>query len=163
MDSKFHSGKTEAGKGQGRDREERCNTYASTNVSGTGPFSVKFREQGVKLEYGATPTTGTRPPRATSKPDRGTDQRKTPPVLQPCWAAMDMIHPVAPNDLERVKNGKGFQLVTLSGTRAMIIELNQNTNPALKDKRVRQAINYAINQVGIVEKINKGFGPALAR
>ena len=48
--------------------------------------------------------------------------------------------------------------MTLSGTRAIIIELNQNTNPALKDKRVRQAINYAINQVGIVDKINKGFG-----
>ena len=71
-----------------------------------------------------------------------------------------MIHPVAPNDLERVKNGKDSQLVTLSGTRAIIIELNQNTNPALKDKRVRQAINYAINQVGIVDKINKGFGTA---
>ncbi|MFB0625689.1 ABC transporter substrate-binding protein, partial [Aeromonas hydrophila] len=68
------------------------------------------------------------------------------------------IYPVAPNDLERVKNGKDTQLVTLSGTRAIIIELNQNTNPALTDKRVRQAINYAINQVGIVEKINKGFG-----
>lgn len=71
---------------------------------------------------------------------------------------VDMIYPVAPNDLERVKNGKDSQLVTLSGTRAIIIELNQNTNPALKDKRVRQAINYAINQVGIVDKINKGFG-----
>ncbi|MGX8249492.1 ABC transporter substrate-binding protein, partial [Escherichia coli] len=50
MDSKFYTGKTEAGKDKG-EIVKNGDSFASTHVSGTGPFSVKFREQGVKLEY----------------------------------------------------------------------------------------------------------------
>lgn len=49
MDSKFYTGKTEDGK----DKDEivkAANTYAANHVSGTGPFKLVSREQGVKLE-----------------------------------------------------------------------------------------------------------------
>lgn len=48
MDSKFYTGKTEDGK----DKDEivkAANTYAANHVSGTGPFKLVSREQGVKL------------------------------------------------------------------------------------------------------------------
>ena len=38
--------------------------------------------------------------------------------------------------------------------------MNQNSNEALKDVRVRQAIVHAINNEGIVKKIMKGFATA---
>ena len=38
-----------------------------------------------------------------------------------------------------------------------MIEESQKTQPAIADKRLRQAVNYAVNQDGIVEKIMKAF------
>ncbi|MCA2471043.1 MULTISPECIES: ABC transporter substrate-binding protein, partial [Vibrio] len=73
---------------------------------------------------------------------------------------VDMIHPVAPNDHQRVKDAKGIDLVTLPGTRIITFQMNQNSNEALKDVRVRQAIVHAINNEGIVKKIMKGFATA---
>ena len=75
---------------------------------------------------------------------------------------VDMIYPVAPNDLERVKNGKDSQLVTLSGTRAIIIELNQNTNPALKDKRVRQPSTTPSTRWALSRRSTRASVPLLA-
>ncbi|MCV5804650.1 ABC transporter substrate-binding protein, partial [Escherichia coli] len=66
---------------------------------------------------------------------------------------VDMIHPVAPNDHKRVEDADGIDLVTLPGTRIITFQLNQNSNEALKDVRVRQAIVHAINNEGIVKKI----------
>lgn len=158
MDAKFYSGKTSEGKDKAEIIKNGA-SFASTNVSGTGPFTVKFREQGVKLDYA-------RNPNYWDKASKGNvDNLTLVPIKEDATRVaallggdVDVIYPVAPNDLDRVKKGANTQLVTLSGTRAIIIELNQNTNPALKDKRVRQAIDYAVNQVGIVQKINKGFG-----
>lgn len=85
MDSKFYSGKTEAGKDKA-EIVKNGDSFASTNVSGTGPFSVKFREQGVKLEY-------VRNANYWDKASKGNVENltvvpiKDPPVLQPCWAA----------------------------------------------------------------------------
>ena len=40
------------------------------------------------------------------------------------------------------------------------LQLNQKRVEAFKDKRVRQAINYAINNEGIVDRIMRGFATA---
>lgn len=158
MDSKFYSGTASNGKPKDEIIKNGA-SFASTNVSGTGPFTVKFREQGVKLEYA-------RNPNYWDKTSKGNvDNLTLVPIKEDATRVaallggdVDVIYPVAPNDLERVEKGQNTQLVTLPGTRAIVVELNQNTNPALKDKRVRQAIEYAINQEAIVQKINKGFG-----
>ncbi|MCV6019836.1 ABC transporter substrate-binding protein, partial [Escherichia coli] len=50
MDSKFYSGKTEDGKDKS-ELVKHGNSFASTHVSGTGPFIVTSREQGVKVEF----------------------------------------------------------------------------------------------------------------
>jgi len=59
---------------------------------------------------------------------------------------VDMIAPVAPNDQDRVKKAANIQLVTEPSNRTVIFEMNQKTQPAFADKRVRQAVNYAVNQ-----------------
>ena len=74
-----------------------------------------------------------------------------------------MIAPVAPNDYKRVKNADGVDLYTMPGTRIITFQMNQNSNEALKDVRVRQAIVYAINNEGIVKKIMKGAATAAAQ
>ena len=76
---------------------------------------------------------------------------------------MDFIAPVPPTDLERIENDDNTKLVTMTGTRIITLQLNQKRNEALADPKVRQAMAYAINNEGIVQKIMKGFGTVAAQ
>jgi peptide/nickel transport system substrate-binding protein len=76
---------------------------------------------------------------------------------------VDFIAPVPPADLDRIDKDPNTDLVTMSGTRIITFQLNQNRRPEFKDKRVRQAIVHAVNNEGIVEKIMRGFGTAAAQ
>lgn len=157
MDSKFYSGKTEDGKDKA-EVVKHGNSYASTNVSGTGPFTVTSREQGVKVEFD-------RFDGYWDKESKGNvDKLILVPIKEDATRVaallsgdVDMIAPVAPNDHQRVKDASNIDLVTLPGTRIITFQMNQNSNEALKDVRVRQAIVHAINNRGIVEKVMKGF------
>ncbi|WP_028116067.1 ABC transporter substrate-binding protein [Ferrimonas senticii] len=157
MDSQFYSGTDANGQDKGA-LVKHGSTFASTNLSGTGPFIVKYREQGVKIEYVRNPNYW----------DKGSDGNVDNMTLVPIKESgtrvaallsgdVDMISPVAPTDHKRVKSTKGIDLVTMGGTRAITFQLNQNTNPALKDVRVRQAIIHAIDNVGIAKKVMRGF------
>ncbi|CAM2879738.1 ABC transporter substrate-binding protein [Vibrio rarus] len=157
MDSKFYTGKT----ADGKDKSEivkHGNSFASTHVSGTGPFIVTSREQGVKVEF-------KRFDGYWDKESKGNvDHLTLVPIKEDATrvaallsGGVDMIAPVSPNDHKRVESAKGVDLVTLPGTRLISLQMNQNSNPALKDVRVRQAIVYAINNDGIAKKIMKGF------
>ncbi|WP_154180555.1 ABC transporter substrate-binding protein [Vibrio furnissii] len=160
MDSKFYTGKTEDGK----DKSEivkHGNSFASTHISGTGPFIVTQREQGVKVDF-------ERFKDYWDKDSKGNvEHLKLVPIKEDATRVaallsgdVDMIAPVAPNDHKRVESAKGVDLVTLPGTRLISFQMNQSNNEALKDVRVRQAIVYAINNEGIVDKIMKGFATA---
>ncbi|MDC0612155.1 ABC transporter substrate-binding protein [Vibrio sp.] len=163
MDSKFYSGKTDDGKDKG-EIVKHGNSFASTHESGTGPFVIKYREQGVKVEF-------ERFADYWDKDSKGNvDNLTLVPIKEDATRVaallsgdVDMIAPVAPNDLKRVEDAPKVDLVTLPGTRIITFQLNQASNPALKDVRVRQAIVYAINNEGIVKKIMKGFATAAAQ
>ncbi len=133
-------------------------SFANANASGTGPFKITSREHGVKLVL-----------------DRFADywDKKSPgnvqqivftPIKEDATRVaallsgdVDFIQPVPPQDLERIEKNKDLTLVTMPGTRVITFQLNQNRREELKDPRVRQAIVYAINNEGIVQKIMKGF------
>jgi peptide/nickel transport system substrate-binding protein len=51
----------------------------------------------------------------------------------------------------------------MGGTRIITFQMNQKRNEALANPQVRQAIVYAVNNAGIVEKIMRGFGTAAAQ
>ena len=158
MDSKFYSGTTDDGK----DRAELVkhgDSFASRNVSGTGPFVVTSREQGVKMVfdrfdgYWDTETAG------------NVDQIILTPIKEsPTRVAallsgdVDFIAPVPPTDLARVDDNEGTNLITMPGTRIITFQMNQDRVEALKDARVRKAIDYAVNNAGIVDRIMRGFG-----
>lgn len=160
MDSKFYSGKDDAGKDKA-EIVKHGNSYASTHVSGTGPFIVTAREQGVKVDferfdgYWDTASKGN-VDKLTLVPIKE-DATRVAALLS---GDVDMIAPVAPNDHKRVESAKGVDLITLPGTRIITFQMNQSSNEALKDVRVRQAIVHAINNEGIVDKIMKGFATA---
>ncbi|MGF1764049.1 ABC transporter substrate-binding protein [Aliivibrio kagoshimensis] len=156
MDKKFYSGQMD-----GKDKSEivkHGSSYASTNVSGTGPFTVASREQGVKVVFERFD--GYWDKQSPGNVDKLTlvpIKENATRVAALLSGDVDMIHPVAPNDQKRVKGAKNIDLTTVAGTRIITFQMNQDSNPALKDVRVRQAIVHAINNEGIVKKIMKGF------
>jgi len=160
MDHEFYSGTDE--NGEPRDAiVKHGNTFASTHESGTGPFVVTSREQGVRLEFKRFDDYWD-----TESPGNVTEIIFTPIKEDPTRVAsllsggVDFIKPVPPTDLERLGNEDGINLVTMPGTRIITFQMNQERVEAFRDPRVRLAIVYAVNNQGIVDKIMKGFGTA---
>ena len=157
MDSKFY----EAG---GAEIVKHGDSFASKTVSGTGPFIVTEREQGVKVVFERNPNYWD-----TASPGNVQTAVLTPIKEAPTRVAallsgdVDFIAPVPPTDLARIDSDPNTKLVTMTGTRIITLQLNQQRNAALADMKVRQAIVYAINNEGIVQKIMKGFGTAAAQ
>ena len=157
MDSKFYSGNDN--KGNPKDAiTKHGDSFASQNISGTGPFIITSREQGVRVEFN----------RFADYWDKNSPGNVKKIVFTPIAndatrvAALlsgdvDFIAPVPPNDLARIRREKKTNLVAIPGTRIITFQMNQERNPALADKRVRQAIVYAVNNKGIVKKIMKKF------
>lgn len=158
MDSGFYSGTTDDGKSKG-EVVKHGSSFASTHPSGTGPFKLKFRQQGVKVEY-------ERNADYWDKKSPGNVQNMTlVPIKEDATRVaallagdVDFIKPVSPNDHARVEAASDVKLVTEAGTRIITFQLNQERFEPFKDVRVRQAVNYAINQDGIVKRIMRGFG-----
>lgn len=161
MDSKFYTG-TDAN-GKAKDLiEKSTGTFASTNVSGTGPFTLESREQGIKSVYKKNPNYW--------GSQGNIDHLILTPIKEGATRVsalisgdVDWIYPVPPTELDKVKNAKGKALYSLSSDRIIFLELNQNVVPEFKDVRVRQAVNLAVNNTGIVEKVMRGFAVPAAQ
>ena len=73
----------------------------------------------------------------------------------------DMILDLAPDDLDtlRARAGDGFQVVTGNAAKLQFIEFmpKKETDP-LADRRVRQALNYAVDVDAIVANLFHGLG-----
>ena len=156
MDSKFYSGDMD-----GVDKSiiiKHGGSFASTHVSGTGPFTIESREQGVKVVFDRFDNYwDTNSPGNVDKLTLVPIKENATRVAALLSGDVDLIHPVAPNDQKRVIDTKNIELTTVAGTRIITLQMNQSSNEALKDVRVRQAIVYAINNEAIVKKIMKGF------
>jgi peptide/nickel transport system substrate-binding protein len=157
MDRAFYSGLDENGKPKDAIVKHGA-SFASTHASGTGPFIVTEREQGIRLEL----------KRFSDYWDKDSpgnvDKIVFTPIKEPATRVsallagdVDFIAPVPPTDLARIKNAPCCTLITMPSTRVITFELNQDRVAAFRDKRVRLAMVYAVNGTGIAEKIMRGL------
>jgi len=158
MDKKFYSGTDD--KGKAKDMIVKTDySFANENESGTGPFVVTSREQGVKTTFvrfaDYWEQTGN-VEEITLNPIKN-DATRVAALLS---GDVDFIMPVPPQDLDRIKTTDGLELVTMSGSRIITFQLNGDRNAALKNPKVRLAMAYAYDNNGVVEKIMKGFATA---
>lgn len=72
----------------------------------------------------------------------------------------DVIVRVPPVEVQRLQKNADLRVVTAPSTREVYIVLNTTWGP-LKDVRVRQALNYAVNKEEIVKSILLGAGRAV--
>ncbi|MBL4903505.1 MAG: ABC transporter substrate-binding protein [Desulfocapsa sp.] len=160
MDSVFYTGKDVTG--QDKDAIVKTgSSFALTNASGTGPFKVTSREQGVKMVFTRFADYWDK-----SSPGNVSEIILTPIKKDPTRVAallsgdVDFIMPVSPQDFKIVGKAKNAKLTTMSGGRIITFQLNQERRPEFKDVRVRQAMVYAVNNAAIVKKIMKGTATA---
>jgi peptide/nickel transport system substrate-binding protein len=157
MDSKFYSGEDENGKPKDA-LVKHGDAFASTHASGTGPYTVTSREQGVKVEFARNGSYWDE-----NSPGNVDKIVLTPIKEDPTRVAallsgdVDFIAPVPPTDHERISANDKVNLITMSGTRIITFQMNQERVEHFKNPKVRQAIVYAVNQEGIADKIMKGF------
>ena len=157
MDREFYSGTDE----NGRPKDavvKHGSSFASSNIGGTGPFKVTKREQGIRLElervddYWDEDSPG------------NVDKIILTPIKEPATRVaallagdVDFIAPVPPTDFRRLESASCCTLETMTSTRILTFQLNQDRVEAFKDPRVRKAMSLAINRDGIAKKIMRGF------
>jgi len=138
-------------------------SFANFNESGTGPFKVTEREQGVKTVYTRFAdywdTAGGNVGEIIFTPIAEAPTR----VAALLSGDVDFIMPVPPADLDRIDKTDGLKLVTLSGGRIITFQLNQKRRAEFANPKVRQAMAYAYNNVGVVKKIMKDFATSAAQ
>ncbi|MFI3270707.1 MAG: ABC transporter substrate-binding protein [Pseudomonadota bacterium] len=155
MDSKFYTGTDD----QGSPKDIISKTghaFANDNASGTGPFMVVSREHGVKLVLKANPNYwGTK---------GNVDVIELTPIKNDATRIaailkgdVDFITPVPVQDYDQLNDNADVDLITMSSTRIITFQLNQERAPALADPRVRAAIIAGTNNQGIVDKVMKGY------
>ncbi|EDM47897.1 ABC transporter substrate-binding protein [Marinobacter algicola] len=163
LDSEFYTGKTESGKDKSA-ITKHGNSFASENLSGTGPYVITGRQQGVRVEFERFDDYwDTESPGNVGKIVLTPIKENNTRVSALLSGGVDFIAPVPPTDLERIRRDKNSDLVTMSGTRIILFHMNQNRVEAFKNPKVREAIAYAINQEGIAAKIMKGFATPAAQ
>ncbi|MEM8574839.1 MAG: ABC transporter substrate-binding protein [Pseudomonadota bacterium] len=157
MDRKFYSGTDENGRPKDAVVKHGA-SFASSNISGTGPFRVTKREQGIRLEL----------ERVYDYWDKASpgnvDRIILTPIKEPATRVaallagdVEFIAPVPPTDFRRLESASCCTLVTKPSPRILSFQLNQDRVAAFKDPRVRKAMSYAINREGIAKKIMRGF------
>jgi len=163
MDKTFYSG-TDPKNDKPKDMILKTDySFANYNESGTGPFAVTSREQGVKTVF-------TKFADYWDAKAGNIDEIILTPISEaPTRVAallsgdVDFIMPVPPNDLERIGNTEGVKLVTMSGSRIITFQLNQKRRPEFANPKVRLAMAYAYDNNGVAAKIMKGFATPAAQ
>ena len=162
MDSKFYTGTDD----EGRDKSaiaKHGDSFASRNLSGTGPFVIAEREQGVEIRFERFgdywDTDSGNVSEIVFTPIKQGPTR----VAALLSGDVDLIAPVPPTDLKRIRDNADTKAVTMTGTRVITFQMNQERVEAFQNPKVRRAIVHAINNEGIVAKIMKGFATPAAQ
>ncbi len=73
----------------------------------------------------------------------------------------DIATDLQPATVQEVENREGLSVVSRPGMRSVFLLFNTKIDTPVTDRRVRQAINYAVDKDAIIENILDGFGKKL--
>ncbi len=141
-------------------------SYASSNVNGTGPFKLRSRSSDGRVEMVANPDWWDRP-------EHNLTEVLFTPLANPSTRTaaliagdVDMVYGLPINSIERVQQTPGLKVHQKADLRTMFFGLDvisnelrdsdvKGRNP-FKDKRVRQAVQMALNTDAIHRNVMRG-------
>ncbi len=122
---------------------------------GTGPYVVeKWEKARVVLKANIT---SWRPPKAATAEIIALPETSTR-VQALLSGRVDIASEIGPEDID-VLTADGFKIYQRPASSVEVIAFNNTTDSALKDVRVRQALNYAVDRQAIAETIMHGLVP----
>ena len=157
MDSKFYTGTDDQGKPKDAILKVGYTFAKMTLPSGTGPFRCTYREHGVRMELERFADYWDK------KSPGNIDKIVLTPIKEEATRVaallsgdVDFISPVPPQDFRRIEKDAKTNLFTFTGGRIITVQMNQKRLAPLRVQKVRQAICYAVNNVGNQQEDHEG-------
>ena len=129
----------------------------ATKPVGTGPYTVKSWKRGDVMTLAANPDYwGTKPPTETVSLKYFKDPTAMNNAL--ITGSIDVVSSVqAPDSLDQFKDTSKFQIIEGTTNGEVVMSFNDGKKP-FTDKRVRQAICYAIDRQAVIDTAWAGHG-----
>lgn len=142
--------------------EENGNDYYAENPVGTGPYKFKESIKGEKVVLEVYEDYWGEKPDVEEVVFRFIPEDST--RLSSLLAGdVDVIQRVPSDLIDKVETGDGTKtVISTNGGYAIMMQLNPDAHPALQDKRVREAMNYAVDIQTIIDTVLDGRAERLA-
>ncbi len=131
-------------------------TWLSLNSAGSGPFILRKWERGESTILDANPSHFRFPPKVKrvifKEIPEATSRR-----LQVEKGDVDIAWQMLPDQVREMEKNPNLHIVKFPATQIVYVGLNVTHGP-LADKKVRQAIRYAVDYDGIINQILGGAG-----
>ena len=128
--------------------------------SGTGAFVFKEWESNSKVVLERNPAYWGGPPKLDAVVFRPITDANTR-VAEMLSGGIDLMVEVPPDALGQFKDGTRYQIYQQAGPHVWFVILNAKDQP-FNDKRMRQAVNYAVNKNAIADDILQGTAEVAA-
>lgn len=151
--------------------DNKVETYANRNAMGTGPFRLVARDPGVKIEFEKNPLWWDTPKGNIDKATFFVIPNPSARVSALLSGEVDMIDSLPPQDTTRVEQAKGMKVQLGPDLRVaflmpdvareeLLYSSVKGKNP-LRDKRVREAMQLAIDLDAIKAKVMRNYSTPL--
>lgn len=133
-------------------------SFASTHLSGTGPYRLVAREPGARIvleRYADYWDEGS--PGNVKRIVLRSIENDNARVAALLAGDVDLVASVPPGEFKRIRGARDVELFTLPGTRLVMLQMNQDRRPEFREQRVRMAIVHAIDKNRIARAIMGGF------
>jgi peptide/nickel transport system substrate-binding protein len=141
--------------------KEKGDPYVATNPVGTGPFKFVRWKKGDELVFEANENYWAGPPSLKTLIFKPIPEDSTR-VAALLGGDVDIIIKTPSHMVPTVNNSKRAKIINTPSALATNVHFDTLKTGPLQDKRVRQAINYAVDKESIIKHVLEGYGQALA-
>lgn len=128
----------------------------SKNPVGTGPFQLKSWVNGDSMVLEANPSYWGEKPKISQITFKTVPENASRVIMLEN-GEVDIIYPVSLSEIDRLKENDKVNISSYKTNLFQYIGINTLNEP-IKDVKVRQALNYAVNKEELVDKIFRGYG-----
>jgi len=124
---------------------------------GSGPYRLERWDKGQQIiltAFGGYWGGAPRPTRIVIRPIPEASTR----LAELLTGGVDVIQDLPVENVQQVRQNKDLAVIQAKGIRQIYFPINVKADTPLKDRRVRQALNFAIDRQKIVRDILEGFG-----